>query len=160
MEEATGAPSSVAVCYPKRLRASGRDGGAVMTWPPSPLTMLLSRHTKRRQFITLLGGAAAWPLAAHSQQTSRAARIGFLGVSTPSGVEARLQRLRAGLRDLGYIEGQSIFIDFRWAEGNYSRATSGATTIDATTIQACGLMVTGMRSPPRHREVGLRYSLS
>jgi putative ABC transport system substrate-binding protein len=77
---------------------------------------------KRREFITLVGGAAAtWPLAARGQQTSRAARIGFLGVSTPSGVEARLQRLRAGLRDLGYVEGQNIFIDFRWAEGNYSR---------------------------------------
>jgi putative ABC transport system substrate-binding protein len=56
-----------------------------------------------------------------SLKTSRAARIGFLGVSTPSGIEARLRRFRAGLRDLGYVEGQNIFIDFRWAEGNYSR---------------------------------------
>jgi hypothetical protein len=71
---------------------------------------------RRREFITLLGGAATWPTALHSQQTSRASRIGFLGVSTPSGVEARLQRFRAGLRDLGYVEGQSIFIDFRWAD--------------------------------------------
>jgi putative tryptophan/tyrosine transport system substrate-binding protein len=78
---------------------------------------------RRRDFITALGGLAAtgWPLAARAQQTSRAARIGFLGVSTPSGVEARLRRFRAGLRDLGYVEGQNIFIDFRWAEGNYSR---------------------------------------
>ena len=45
MEEATGAPSSLAVSYPKRLRASGRDGETVMTEPPSPLTMLFSRHT-------------------------------------------------------------------------------------------------------------------
>jgi putative ABC transport system substrate-binding protein len=78
--------------------------------------------TTRREFVTLLSGAAAaWPVAARAQQTSRAARIGFLGVSTPSGVEARLRRFRAGLRDLGYVEGQNIFIDFRWAEGNYSR---------------------------------------
>jgi putative tryptophan/tyrosine transport system substrate-binding protein len=55
------------------------------------------------------------------QQTSGAARIGFLGASTILGVEARLQRLRAGLRDLGYVEGHNIVIDFRWAEGNYSR---------------------------------------
>jgi putative tryptophan/tyrosine transport system substrate-binding protein len=77
---------------------------------------------RRREFITLLGGAAAaWPHAAWAQQTSRAARIGFLGLSTPSAVEPRLRRFRAGLRDLGYVEGQNIFIDFRWAEENYSR---------------------------------------
>jgi hypothetical protein len=53
--EATGAPSSVAVFDPKRLRASGRDGGVVMTQPPSPLTMPFSRHTKRHR----LAGTAA-----------------------------------------------------------------------------------------------------
>jgi len=76
---------------------------------------------KRREFITLIGGAAAWPLAAHAQQAAKTARIGFLGADTQSGVEGRLERFRAGLRDLGYVEGDNVFIDFRWAEGNYAR---------------------------------------
>src|SRR5262245_17553700 len=56
VEEATGAPSSFADSGPKRLRASGRDGGSVMTRPPLPLTMLLSRHTKRRGKVAKIEG--------------------------------------------------------------------------------------------------------
>jgi len=69
---------------------------------------------KRRQFITLIGGAAAaWPLDAHAQPHAKMPRIGFLGLAPEfSGVEA----LRAGLRDLGYIEGSNIIIEWRWAE--------------------------------------------
>jgi len=78
--------------------------------------MITRRHTLGLLAIPALGPHAAW-----AQQTSRAARIGFLGLSTPSAVEPRLRRFRAGLRDLGYVEGQNIFIDFRWAEENYSR---------------------------------------
>jgi putative ABC transport system substrate-binding protein len=77
---------------------------------------------RRRDFITLLGGAAAaWPLAARAQQPAKIARIGFLGATTPAGIESRLERFRAGLRDLAYVEGKNILIDFRWAEGNYAR---------------------------------------
>src|SRR5262249_15711973 len=79
----------------------------------------------RRKFLaTLLGGAAAataGPLAARAQQPPKIPRIGFLGATTAAGVESRLKRFRAGLRDLGYIEGENLLIDFRWAEGNYAR---------------------------------------
>src|SRR5262249_44655059 len=99
MEEATGAPSSFAVWDPKRLRASGRDGETVMTEPPSPLTMLLSRHTRRREFITVIGGAAAtWPLAVLAQQAMPV--IGFLHSGSASGTfEGQLVAFREGLKE-------------------------------------------------------------
>jgi hypothetical protein len=78
MEEATGAPSSLAACDPKRLRASSRNGETVMTEAPSPFSMLLFRHTKRRALIATLGGAVALPLMARGQQSERVRRIGIL----------------------------------------------------------------------------------
>jgi putative ABC transport system substrate-binding protein len=69
---------------------------------------------KRRDFIMLIGGAAlARPVAAQAQ---RPARIGFLGFGTAAATADRVEALRAGLRDLGYLEGKNIVIDFRWAE--------------------------------------------
>ena len=78
----------------------------------------------RREFITLLGGAAAaWPLAARAQQRGRLPTIGFLGSSTPSAwapwTAAFLQRLR----ELGWVEGRTIAIEYRWAEGRNERGT-------------------------------------
>jgi putative ABC transport system substrate-binding protein len=69
---------------------------------------------RRRQFITLVGGAAAaWPLTTRAQLRAKVARIGFLGLAPEfSGVEA----LRVGLRDLGYIEGSNMIIEWRWAD--------------------------------------------
>jgi ABC-type uncharacterized transport system substrate-binding protein len=71
----------------------------------------------RREFITLLGGAAvAWPFAARAQQAARMARIGFLGLAPASIFATRVDALRIGLRDLGYIENKNIIIEFKWAE--------------------------------------------
>jgi putative ABC transport system substrate-binding protein len=68
---------------------------------------------RRREFITLLCGAAVWPLVTRAQQHAKVPRIGFLGLAPEfSGVEA----LRVGLRDLGYVEGTNIVIEWRWAE--------------------------------------------
>ena len=79
---------------------------------------------KRREFIALLGSAAAtWPLAAHAQGTRRVRRIGMLLPNTPT-VAARSPRIQAflqGLRDLGWIDGQSVTIEWRFAEGQTSR---------------------------------------
>src|SRR5262245_54416998 len=77
---------------------------------------------KRREFITLLGGAAAaWPLTAHAQQAGKVPRIGFLGAASPSTFASRLEGFRQGLRDFGYIEGATITVEYRWAEGRYER---------------------------------------
>src|SRR6059036_515675 len=110
MEEATGAPSSFTVWDPKRLRASGRDGETVMTEPPSPLRMLLSRHTKRRTFISLLGGAAAaaWPLAVRGQQGERVRRVGVLmnfAADDPPG-QTRLLAFAQALAQSGWTDGR------------------------------------------------------
>jgi putative ABC transport system substrate-binding protein len=74
---------------------------------------------RRRKFITLLGGAAAWPLAARAQP--KITRVGFMGNSTVA-LEANLVgAFRDGLHELGYEEGRNIIIEYRWADGKYER---------------------------------------
>ena len=75
----------------------------------------------RREVITLLGGVAAWPMAAGAQHGGKMARIGFLGSATAAGSAESVEALRAGLRDFGYVEGSNIVVEFRWAEGKYDR---------------------------------------
>jgi putative tryptophan/tyrosine transport system substrate-binding protein len=79
-------------------------------------------YRDRRNFITLLGAAAAWPLAARAQQPAKLPTIGYLGSATPATqghlVAAFVQRLR----ELGWIEGRTIAIEYRWAEGRTERA--------------------------------------
>ena len=61
------------------------------------------------------------PLAAEAQKAAKVYRIAFLGSTSPSGHANQLEAFRGGLRDLGYVEGQNLVIEFRWAEGKYER---------------------------------------
>jgi hypothetical protein len=137
---------------------------------------------KRREFITLLGCAAAWPLAARAQQPGGMRRIGFLGTTTPSAQNQWIAKFAQRLRELGWTEGHNIAIDVRWADGRSERyaeiatefvqrkvhiiVTSGAAVVaakQATSIIPIAFAVGVTRSAPvtsfapgrqRHRPVG------
>src|SRR5262245_3096877 len=76
----------------------------------------LGATMRRRDFIGILSGTALWPLAARAQQATKVTRIGYLGFGPASAYAKRIEALHAGLRDLGYIEGKNIIIEFRWTE--------------------------------------------
>src|ERR1700756_4530082 len=95
------------------------------TQPQSPLTMLLSRHTRRREFIRLLSGAAAaWPLAARAQQADQTRRIGVLTLFSKDDPEGqrRVTALQQRLQELGWGDGRNVRMELRWADGDPDRA--------------------------------------
>jgi putative ABC transport system substrate-binding protein len=79
---------------------------------------------KRREFVGLLGGAAAaavWPSASRAQHPGKMARVGFLGLPAVDSLPQRTEAFRTGMRDLGYLEGHNVTIDYRWADSDYGR---------------------------------------
>src|SRR5262245_66130372 len=102
------------------------------TQPPSALTMLLSRHTKRRDFIALLGGAAAGPLAARAQVTGeRVRRVGLLMPypETETDMQTRVRAFKEELQRLGWTEGSKIEFDERWTADNMELVRSNAASL-------------------------------
>src|SRR6266513_1611082 len=85
---------------------------------------------RRRDFVALLGGSvAAWPLAARAQQPTKIPRVGLLSTFSPSETRPWHQALRQGLRDLGWVEGENISIEYRYAEGRLDRLPAIATDL-------------------------------
>ena len=116
---------------------------------------------KRREFITLLGAATAWPLAARAQQTGKMSRIGYLGSSSPSLEPHYVEAFREKLRDLGHVDGENIAIEYRRAEGQDDRLLAYSRTPgdDALGVVSPAAIFWGdprQRTCGRGRRVGLR----
>jgi putative tryptophan/tyrosine transport system substrate-binding protein len=98
---------------------------------------------RRREFITLLGGAAAWPLGARAQQVGKLPRIGYLSPGSASpGPLAYHDEFQRGLRDLGYIEGQNILIEYRFADGKFDRLAALAAELVQLNVDVIVSVVT------------------
>jgi putative ABC transport system substrate-binding protein len=110
---------------------------------------------KRREFITILGGAVAWPLVAHAQQSVLPV-IGFLSGSSATGRTQAVTALREGLKEAGFVDGTNVRIEFRWADLQYDRLPALAADL---VQQKVAIIITTRRwlrrQPPRRSQSSL-----
>ena len=90
----------------------------------------------RRRFVAMIGSALTAPSAFAQQPTAKSYRVGFLGIAFASGYVREIEWIRSGLRDLGYVEGKNIVIEYRWAEGNTARLREIAAEFVALKVDA------------------------
>jgi putative ABC transport system substrate-binding protein len=108
---------------------------------------------RRREFITLLGCAAVWPLAARAQQAARLPTIGFLGASTPAAWAPWLAAFVQRLRELGWIEGRTVAIEIRWAEGRSERFAEIAAELVRLKVDV--IVTSGAAAPAAKQETSI-----
>jgi hypothetical protein len=127
------------------------------SWPNATLRVTLGRgerrlghNVRRREFLQVVGAAAGWPLAARAQHSIPV--VGFLHSTTPEANQHLTAAFRQGLRDAGFVEDQSVRIEYRWAEGQYERLPTLAADLVARRVAVIAT-AGGVRrlSPPKRR---------